>query len=110
MPDLFTIIIIVVTIAGGIWAGFAVPPSVRSGAILAALGILFLVMAVLVYSWHCDASIADILLFRDVPGQRCQGRYIPVAYIFLFAGLLGIVRALLTKRRPDDSRSDTYNG
>jgi hypothetical protein len=93
-------VLLVITVAGiAIWIGWTAREERISLLTLLGLSIGFLAAALLLYGWQCDAaSIPDILLFRDVPGQFfCSGRLTLFAYIFLFAIPVAIVRNLLER-------------
>jgi hypothetical protein len=97
---MLTAFLIVLALVGGIWAGCSEPSGVRSALKFLGLGAGFFLAAIALYGWQCDrASIPDILLFRDVPGQYfCSGRLTLVAYMLMLAALDAVLRAYITGR------------
>ena len=96
---MLTAILAVATIALGVWLGFATPATARSLGSIVGGAAFFFVAAVALYGWQCDAAtIPDILLFRDVPGQYfCNGRLTLLAYALMIAVPILSVRALAAK-------------
>ena len=96
---MLTVILALATIAIGVWLGFATPATGRSIGRFVGGAAFFFVAALAVYGWQCDAAtIPDILLFRDVPGEYfCNGRLTLLGYALMVAVPILSVRALAAK-------------
>jgi hypothetical protein len=83
----------------GVWIGWTARSESVSTLKLLGFAALFYVIALAVYRTQCDAaSIPDILLFRDVPGQFfCSGRLTLIGHAFAVAVPVSLVRRHLQK-------------
>src|SRR5689334_9999878 len=82
-----------VALITGVWVGFSTRPSARQFFIHLSIGLGYLAASLGFYSWQCNAAtIPDILLFRDVPGQFfCSGGITVLGYmLFVSAAILGL--------------------
>jgi hypothetical protein len=96
---MLTFFLALAAIVLGLWLGFTTRATGRSVGGLVGGAVFFFVAALGLYGWQCDAAtIPDIHLFREVPGQYfCNGRLTLLAYALVLGVPIVSVRALATK-------------
>ena len=106
---MLAIALILLAIGVGLWLGWTTPASLRSFLGFVTGAAFFLVAALALYGWQCDAaSIPDILLFRDVPGQYfCSGRLTLFTHALVIASIVVALRLVIGKASsPNSSHRD----
>ena len=98
--------LVTLVIVGAVWTGWSEGGKKYIVLKLLGLGVVLFLAAISFYGWQCDAaSIPDILLFRDVPGQYfCSGRLTLVAYMLVLAVPVAILKAYIDRRSNYESR------
>jgi hypothetical protein len=96
---MFDVLLIASVLGAGFWIGWVAREEKLSPLKLLAASFGFFAAALVFYGWQCDAaSIPDILLFRDVPGQFfCSGRLTLLGYMCLLAIPASLMRNYLQK-------------